>query len=62
MCAFGGDGVYTKIISKFLLGQGCDTEEEFNTFYHQLPHPHHQPIFRNIVGEVMRIFILFFYK
>lgn len=53
MCAFGGDGVYTKIISKFLLGQGCDTEEEFNTFYHQLPHPHHQPIFRNIVGEVM---------
>lgn len=37
MWAFGGDGVYIKIISKFLLGEGCDTEEEFNTLSCQDP-------------------------
>lgn len=56
MWAFGGDGVYIKIISKFLLGQGCDTEEEFHTLYHQHAPPlqhHQQPIFRNLVCEVI---------
>lgn len=39
MLAFGGDGAYFKIISKFPsnFGQACDAENDFNSLHYQHP-------------------------